>query len=341
MLVGGVIGRKKYARKKTKKRLCKKQIVFTPEDDKNDFAKFMKAATCKIEGKGSYGYVLKLTLPENKKKDSPYVHLDGSPVMTIVLKLSVVVHPNAFKKMVNVHLFDQADSISTVHEVNFDHENTTQMNIYNNSLKQFNFAICPKIVHSEKVPSQEFLKAYPKIAAMKSCRELIKEINPTFSIGMIAMETYPNVTTLSKISKSLISNNEFYEVQCRVMYLLMKLAVLGYDHGDPSENNVLMIGERPYLIDFGDTVKTTYKVRPDCMDNEFFLDTSQKPYKPRIIDEIYRGWPTSHTPLVYRNKNGDEVEDYYPNWDWLLLMRKYTPPKDVSMFSDDNWQEIH
>ena len=247
MYFGGVIGRKeqKYTRKKSNQRLCIQRELFSRE--KSGFDKFVRHGQLEYLSQGSYGYVFKVTLPPGKKQFSPYVHLDKSPVTSLVFKL-VVVH----KSVKSVKLFRNLDSISSVTKKEFEEEVELQLDIYEKSLRQFNFAICPNIVETDLFSPETFKRKYPTLAP-------INTMDQSLQIGLIAMETYPDAKSGSKLQSSLTSK-EFVELKMRVMYLLMKLAVLGYFHGDPSMNNVLLEGKRPYLIDFGQTKKLKSKV---------------------------------------------------------------------------------
>ena len=320
-LRGGVIGIKKKSRK-NKKKLCSAQRPFAPIPN-SYFKEFVQHSRSDYLHKGTYGAVFKLTLDDANLDHSKYVNLDGSPVRTIIVKIGVVSDSyDSFKILKH----NRSLSLASVDRDQFENEVDTQKDIYKKSLTQFNFALCPNIVYSDIMTVRGLSKNFRNLANL-----LVLPAAPSFRICLIAMETYASASSLFDL-QSKVTESVYIIMRTRVVYMLMKLAVIGYYHGDPSKANVLVVDrERPYLIDFGETKKLGERVSEDCMDHPIALfDTS------RIRNQILQGYPMTHATTL--RIPGDR-NSRFDNWDWLLRLQTYDPPS-VGPLSDPGWENI-
>ena len=299
---GGVIGLKRNKTlKKPGKQLVKKFSV-------ECFKKFIAASSISFLNKGTYGKAFLVKI--NNKALSPYIDLQENPVPVIIVKVGLV----STKQKQNP-VRSEENNMMPMLKADFDAEHTVQEIIFRKSLKTFNSALSPGIVYLDILTTARFKMLYPKLFEL-----MAPETNNRFSL--IGMETYSNVDTMTNIGLTSKLKGVCFQQ-------LLRLGALGYAHGDPSLDNIIVDKDvdRPYLIDFGNPQKLSEE-ETDFVRSQLTKVTDL----PRVLSIILKGFP-----LEFAND-----PRYETNWSWVSEL-KSTPAINrafLATFGDDGWAKI-
>jgi hypothetical protein len=250
---------------------------------------FVTNSICRILSIASSGGIL-LKLLLHPGIPSPYISTNSnsvrSPVSEIILKIIYLHNSDDLE----IRIRSQSGSLffqnnTTISE--FRDEVNTQIDIFGRSLDIYLEPICPAIVYANIFSSHNNsdLTGILNMLESKSIDEgnnmpilyfqRIKDLctRQMFHIGIIAMESFTNTVTLSEIATNpIIPQADIITYKCMALYEICRLYNIGYLHGDPHMNNILinrnyvyfnadlsgyrLVGSPPgraILIDFGST----------------------------------------------------------------------------------------
>jgi hypothetical protein len=252
---------------------------------------FVTNSICRILSiASSGGILLKLILQGGVV--SPYISTNsnsvGSPITEIILKIIYLHNTNELEIIHSSRrLFFQNNTTTD----EFRDEVNTQINIFRNSLDIYLEPICPAIVYANIFSSHNNHDLTNVLDTLES--KSIDEGNnmpilyfqrirnlclmQMFHIGIIAMESFTNTVTLGEIATDPALNipqADIITYKYMALYEICRLFNIGYLHGDPHMNNILinrdynyfngtvigygLIGSglgRAILIDFGSTFR--------------------------------------------------------------------------------------
>ena len=295
---GGVIGLKRN--KKTAKNPTKKQVkAFSVAC----FKKFIAKSTISFLNRGTYGKAFLVRI--NNKAMSPYIDLQQNPVQALIVKVGLVGTKEA----------SEENGMQPMAKADFDAEHTVQEEVFRTSLEEFNSALCPAIIYLDILTTARFKTLYPKLFEL-----MAPEKNNRFSL--IGMETYAAVDNVNNLGLTPKLKGVCFQQ-------LLRLGALGYAHGDPSLNNIIVDKDvgRPYLIDFGNPQKLS-KEETDFIHSQLQKVTDL----PRVLSIILKGFP-----LDFAND-----PRYATNWSWVRNLTT-TPTINrafLATFADDGWEKI-
>jgi len=225
----------------------------------------------------------------------------------------------------------------------FRNEVNTQITIFRTSLDVYLEPICPAIVYADIFRSynNHDLINILDILELKSINEgnnmpisyfrMIKHLCLTqqFHIGIIAMESFTNTVTLGEIANNPALNipqADIIKYKCMALYEICRLFNIGYLHGDPHMDNILidvnynyfngtvigygLIGSghgRAILIDFGSTFlhnQGAIQIAPnfEALDNFDFYG--------RYIEQSL---------LITSPRYAPGLAGTHPSWQWLRM----------------------
>lgn len=301
--LGGVIGFKKKAKtqKNCKTAECTKAHILK-EFSIKCFKNFLKHSNVQFLGKGTYGKAFLLVIKDTSY--SPYLDISGRPVKVLLVKVGFIAKNTDDKRSDNNTI-----AMTTVDD--FKKESQTQEFIFRNSLKKYNSALCPAIVYLDIITTKQCKEMYPKLYNKI-------EQNEVQNFSLIGMETFEHVDNLYKYGMT-------KDLEDTVFFMLMRLAAIGFAHGDPGPRNIIIDKEigRPFLIDFGNVQKLT-------LQETQFMQTQLKKITDlrRVMHILLKGFPQAHPNL--------------PNWDWLKYIKNVRPlrPNEIDSMKDSNWKKI-
>ena len=297
---GGVIGLK---RNKTMKNTSKQKMKNISVDC---FKKFIAKSSISFLNKGTYGKAFLVKIVNASL--SPYIDLQENPVPVLIVKVGLVsAKPHAGTS--------EENDMQPMSKADFDAEHTVQENVFRESLKEFNSALCPGIVYLDILTTARFKMLFPKLFEL-----MAPEKHNRFSF--IGMETYANVDNVSNLGLTPKLKGVCFQQ-------LLRLGALGIAHGDPSLNNIIVDKDvgRPYLIDFGNPQKLS-KEETDFIRSQLDKVTDL----PRVLNIILKGFP-----LDFAND-----PRYATNWSWVsgLITAPTINRTFLATFGDDGWAKI-
>jgi len=303
---------------------------------------FVTNSICRILSiASSGGILLKLILQGGVA--SPYISTNsnsvGAPVSEIILKLIYLHNANELEiTRSGRRLFFQNNT--TIDE--FRDEVNTQINIFRSSFDLYLEPICPAIVYANIFTSYNNPVLTNILDTLES--KSIDEGNnmpilyfqrirnlclmQRFHIGIIGMESFTNTVTLGAIATDPALNIPQVDIityKYMALYELCRLFNIGYLHGDPHMNNILinrnyiyfdgtaggygLVGSRPgraILIDFGSTFlhnQGPIQIAPnfEALDNF----------------DLYRN--IQQSLLITSPKYPAGLAATHPSWQWLRM----------------------
>ena len=280
---------------------------------------------------GSFGIIFKVTLkhyiPSN---DSPYrsfnPHLGYTDLRTIIFKLVFLSDTKI------TYEFDMTEFNSTKFELHsvksdsFKNETNIQIDIHEKSY-DYGEPICPSVIFSTILEGKRVLEFAENLLHRIRIHDgtgltletlLIfpqihesAERNPILQMGIIAMEFAEDYSTMyDMLNKDVrTKENSIY----MSLYVLIELYRLGYTHGDPNYNNILInityhnyfygLFGRPLIIDFGMTKLLTDRFRADE------LSYLQQLYSGRNYTELLKNLELTTEEKYMDFLHYDRIED--------------------------------
>ncbi len=311
---------------------------------------FMNNSTIKLLSNGTYGITFEIT------SSIPFIGISDKPLQKILMKLGIV------KDRKISHIFDikpESIDLTPVNQTEFMHENNIHMEIYTKSKKESQ-PLCPEIFSYYLLPTND-LKIHDSIlntilvliTKNKKLHKFFRNTNNIDYFGITFMEFLDGYETLFDIkirhvnkrlnlstiptstqNELLGCENNYLQYVIRTMTGLIELALLGYNHADFHDGNIMFkkssIGNREYypdltdecgrimIIDFGQTVKI----------DDTILDRIKEFYRQKEYTDILEE--------IYNSQRANRLEIYDPRYNFFY---KYITGRYSSFYNRNNTRQ--
>ena len=203
------------------------------------FDNIVQRSTISLFRKGSYGIILKCTLPPG---ESPYVDSWSGEPITVILIKCMALEPRSSDVDIRIH--QAVETVTSVEVNEFESEVAIQEELYSRTASN---PICPAILKADVYTLDAFERLLPGVTVDR------RRLRAVPTMGVIAMEIVSDPLCFAELYAKEPDQFRFNAAKARAK--LLEMGSLGYVHGDHHGGNVVFsrADGRVYLIDFGQT----------------------------------------------------------------------------------------